>query len=78
MDICPAKYYSDHFRRKETKPSEKEAAEVFLFYMEEKHFLESSLVIVRLKSWSQMLFRKIQESQKNMLSTSFEGEESDL
>ena len=29
-----------------------------------------SLVVVTLKSWSQMLFRKIQESQQTMLSTS--------
>ena len=60
---------SDYFRRKETKPAEK-ASSSSLFYKEEKQtrLVESSDSDI--KSWSQILLRKVQKRQQNMLSTS--------
>ena len=61
----------DYFRRKEGEPGEKIQHERFnfsslLFYKEEKE----ALFVVTLKSRSQMVFRKIQKSKNNLLSTS--------
>ena len=51
---------SDYFRRKETRKAKKSQPKSFTFYP----------VIVTLKSRSQMLFRKVQKGQQNVLSTS--------
>ena len=61
----------DYFRRKEGEPGGKIQHERFnfsslSFYKEEKE----TLFVVTLKSRSQMLFRKIQKSKNNLLSTS--------
>ena len=73
---------SYYFHWKETKPAEKKPAQEFhLFISIILHGRKTNWfcrypVMFTAKSWSQMLFQKVQKCQQNMLSTVFEGAES--